>query len=59
MKSEAIRHCACMDTQASKTEFVLKIVEKLEKNHLKLANDFKSSGNEAWKASDVVVKDPE
>ncbi|CAG5094503.1 Oidioi.mRNA.OKI2018_I69.XSR.g13617.t1.cds [Oikopleura dioica] len=42
---EAIRHCkaASMDTQASKTEFVLKIVEKLEKNHLKLANDFKSS----------------
>ncbi|CAG5106869.1 Oidioi.mRNA.OKI2018_I69.chr1.g3037.t1.cds [Oikopleura dioica] len=34
-------------------EFVLKIVEKLEKNHLKLANDFKSSGNEAWKASDI------
>ena len=35
------------------TEFVLKIVEKLEKNHLKLANDYKSSGNEAWKASDI------
>ncbi|CBY12228.1 unnamed protein product [Oikopleura dioica] len=36
-------------------EFVIKIVEKLEKNHLKLANESKTLGNEAWKASDIDV----
>jgi len=36
-------------------EFVIKIVEKLEKNHLKLANESKTFGNEAWKKNDVEI----
>lgn len=36
-------------------EFVIKIVEKLEKNHLKLANESKNLGNEFWKKNDVEI----